>query len=122
LTQQIALIPMIGDLFNEINDYRANNDIDGYEYLTTDIESETLKTIHIGLIAYIEVEYFGGVGVQNGILWKNNKRIFEQSGTTDVVNSILQQLGITRSKSRDEFDTVGLNRHRYTEDWLEGVN
>lgn len=122
LTQQIVLIPMTGDLFNEINDYRTNNNIDGYEYLTTDIESEILKTIHIGLIAYIEVEYFGGTGVQNGILWKNGKRIFEHSGTKDVVNLILKQFGITRSKSRDEFETVGLNRHRYTEDWLDDVN
>ena len=59
LTQQIVLIPMTGDLFNEINDSRVNNDIDGYEYLTTNIELEILKTIHTGLIAYIEVEYFG---------------------------------------------------------------
>jgi len=122
LTEQIALIPMTDDLFNEINDYRVNNNIDGYEYLTTDIESEIIETINIGLIAYIEVEYFGGTGVQNGILWKNKKRIFEHSGTKAVVNSILQQFGITRSKSRDEFETVGLNRHRYTEDWLVGVN
>lgn len=122
LTQQIALIPMTGDLFNEINGYRANNNIDGYEYLTTNIELEILKTIHTGLIAYIEVEYFGGIGVQNGILWKNGKRKLEHSGPKDAVNSILQQFGITRSKSRDEFDTVGLNRHRYTEDWIEGVN
>lgn len=122
LNEQIALIPMTGDLFNEINDYRTNNNIDGYEYLTTAIESEILKTINTGLIAYIEVDYFGGVGIQNGILWKNDKRIFEHRGTKDVVNSILQQFGITRSKSGDEFETVGLNRHRYTEDWLDGVN
>lgn len=113
------LLPMTGDLFNEINNYRSNNGIEKYEFLTSDIETEILKTINNQMIAYIEVEYFGGIGVQNGIIWKEGKRIFDQSGPQNVVNSILQQFGIVRTKSKDEFDVVGLNRHRYTDDWID---
>jgi hypothetical protein len=122
LTEKIVLLPMTTDLFDEINDHRFNNEIENYVFLTSDVEIEILKTINNKMISYIEVEYFGGTGLQRGIIWKNGERIFDQSGTKNVVNSILQKFGIVRSKFKDEFETAGLNRHRNTEDWLDGLS
>lgn len=119
LTDQIALVPMTGELFDEINNYRGNNDIGKYKFLTSDIENEILKVIDGQMISYVEVEYFGGQGGQSGIIWKEGKRIFEKEFDQGVVNSILGHFGIVRGKSMDEFDTVGLGRHRNTADWLE---
>lgn len=118
LTDEIALTPMTKDLFNEINNYRTNNEIGKYEFLTTDVENEILMIINDGMISYVEVEYWGGEGGQSGIIWKEGKRIFEKDFEQEVVNAILRQFGIVRSKLRDEFDTVGLGRERNTEDWI----
>jgi len=121
LTNQLAIFPMTSDLFNEINDYRASSNIGKYLFLTSDIENEILRTIGDRSVAYIELEYFGGSGVQKGIVWKNGKRISEYN-ELNAVNSILRQFGIARTKTKDEFETIGLNRHRNTEDWLDGFN
>lgn len=69
------------------------------------------------MIAYVEAEYFGGMGNQSGIIWRDGKRIFKKLAEQDVINIILNQFGIKRSKSLDEFDTVGLGRYRNTKDW-----
>ncbi len=35
------------------------------------------------------------------------------------VNQVLRRLGVLRGEAIDEFDAVGLNRHRSTEDWVK---
>jgi hypothetical protein len=120
LTTEIALIPMTEDLFDEINNYRNENHIEKWELLTTDVENEILKLIGNEKLSYLEVEYFGGEGGQSGIVWKDGKRVFEVSFQQEVVNEILRQFGVVKDKKlRDEFDTVGLGRHRNTEDWIK---
>jgi hypothetical protein len=53
-------------------------------------------------------------------MWNNLEgweKIFKKLAEQDVINIILNQFGIKRSKSLDEFDTVGLGRYRNTKDW-----
>ena len=117
LTDEIALIPFTAELFDEVNNYRSNNGIGNYEFLTTDVEREILLVMGDRLFSYVEVEYFGGLGRQSGMIWQGGKRIWERELEQEVVNEILRNFGIVRSKSNDEFDTVGLGRKRNTEDW-----
>src|SRR5689334_12993441 len=70
MTNELSLIPMTEHLFNEINKYRRNNEVGKYEHLTTDVEDDILEIIGNRMIAYVEVEYFGGEGAQDGIIWK----------------------------------------------------
>lgn len=122
LKQGVALVPMTGELFNEINNYRVNNDLKGWEFLTKDVEREILGKIGSDMIAYIEVEFFGGVGGQTGVIWKDGKRVYEEYSKKNVVNSILQQFGVVKDKSSwDEFDSVGLGQHRDTDDWVRNI-
>jgi hypothetical protein len=53
-----------------------------------------------------------------GIIWKEGKRTFEADFGKGVINKILNQFGVVKAKSLDEFDTVGLDRHRWTGDWI----
>jgi hypothetical protein len=120
LTTDIALIPMTEDLFNEMNNSRTENGIGKWEFLTTDVENAILTLIGNEKLSYVEVEYFGGEGGQSGIIWKDRKRIFEAEFQQETVNEILRQLGVVKDKKMsDEFDTVGLGRHRNTVDWLK---
>ena len=62
LNQDISLIPLTDELFDQINEFDAAESIDGYEYLTATIELNILKALIENSLAYVEVTYFGGQG------------------------------------------------------------
>jgi hypothetical protein len=74
-----------------------------------------------GRVAYLETEYFGGVGAQAAAVWERGKVILgPRQGDVGPINDALRMLGIIRTQTQDEFDVAGLGRHRQTEDWLRG--
>jgi hypothetical protein len=73
----------------------------------------------MGRVAYIETEYFGGVGVQAAAAWEGGKIILgPRQGDIGPINDALKLLGVIRTQMEDEFDVAGLARHRLTEEWL----
>ncbi|MFD1887633.1 hypothetical protein [Paenibacillus wenxiniae] len=122
LYQQIIAIPISDDLYNEINDETNNGQLTSapnYDSLTDAIKQLCSEFSRIARTAYIEAEYFGGVGTQNGIVWDAADVIFEETLSEHAVNKALQQLGVIRTEEQDEFDTVQLGRHRSIERWLK---
>jgi hypothetical protein len=117
--QGLTLIPMTEELFDQINNLVASNSIDKFEYLTDNIENEILKHIGNTKLAYVEAEYFGGQGGQIAIIWNNNKREQFFEFGQDKINGVLKNFGIKSKIGSDEFDTVGLGRHRNTIQWIE---
>lgn len=106
-----------------------------YEALTPEIR-ETIKDLSFfGKCAYIETEYFGGLGVQISESWDNGKKIdgplisydgienkMEYEDVTIVdcsINQTLKNIGIHCQEGKDEFDTVGLGRYRSNRKILE---
>ncbi|SDD79440.1 hypothetical protein SAMN05216174_11833 [Actinokineospora iranica] len=82
-----------------------------------------------GPVAYLEAEYFGGVGAQSAQVWDGGNVVlgplylaegepFPAEGTP--ISRALRRLGVTSGGHRDEFDAVGLHRHRDTLGWLLG--
>jgi len=65
--------------------------------------------------ALVMTDYFGGVGDQWASAYVNGRRI------PDVrhVNDALRALGVQAIGEADEFDTVGLGKHRSSPDYLE---
>jgi hypothetical protein len=119
LRQGISLIPMTRELYDQINNFTLSDNINGFIYLTTNIENQILKVVGSNSIAYIEAEYFGGNGGQKAIIWKDNQRLLTFPHSQDAINKTLQSLGVTPDKRKDEFDTVGLRRYRNMEEWVE---
>lgn len=84
---------------------------------------------HAGALAYVEAEYFGGIGTQHAITWRDAATAYGPAGTPDhapamrgdtPISSALRVLGVPRTgAARDQFDTLGLGRHRQLEDWLD---
>jgi hypothetical protein len=95
LDQGVALVPLPDDGDPEEAGRRAAGLSDG------------------GPVAWVEAEYFGGVGEQHAVVWRRG--VGEEVGT---INAALQALGVRRSPDDDEFDTLGLGRHRATADWV----
>lgn len=68
--------------------------------------------------AYIEAEFFGGEGMQVSMVFENGKIISDAVVSKNAINLALQFLGVTKSSSFDEFETLGLGKHRDTEQWI----
>ena len=73
----------------------------------------------VGPVAYIETDYFGGVGTQSAALWSNGELQMLPAQAAGVINASLRLLGARAALPNDEFDTVGLGRHRSNEAWLK---
>ena len=93
----------------------------GFAHLSSQLIETLLKASEVGSLIYFETEYHGGSGGQGAVAFSNGKIALEpQSAEFGPINTALQFLGVrTVPPAHDEFETVGLDRHRYTEDWLE---
>ena len=82
-------------------------------------------------VAYIETEYFGGFGSQTALVWKKGRivcgPIREETPSTPggtpsdarlpaPINRTLRYLGVKSKGCIDEFEGLGLNHWRLTED------
>jgi hypothetical protein len=67
---------------------------------------------HIGISRYaiIETDYTGGIGTQAAIVYDNQRVVMPT--TQGGINAALALLGVERSASRDEFDTIRLGAYR----------
>jgi len=119
LKNNYCIIPVTNSLFNEINKMRLSTKTNFYFYLTKDFENDILEIVLNKKIAYVESEYFGGNGGHLGVVWENGKRIYDGKLHKKTLNEILKVLGVKKSLFKDEFETLGLNKHRFTENWLD---
>ena len=87
-------------------------------------------------VLYIVSETAGGPGTKEAIAWCRGRLIYGPSGTCDIeedfepgyhlapydnaVNAGLRAMGVRAAVGTDEYETVGLTRHRMAEDWLAG--
>ena len=90
---------------------------------------ELLKALSLqGTCAYIETNYFGGLGTQVAEIWENGVLIVGPLVSFDgvenrmqnpnitvveaAINQALQTMGRQAQAGKDEFDTLGLGRFR----------
>ncbi|MCP3853108.1 MAG: hypothetical protein GY698_00025 [Actinomycetia bacterium] len=93
-----------------------------------------------GPVAYCHSEFHGGTGLQAAVVWDRGEISFGPLFTANhrayceseeyvliegrgrirqmAVNSALRHLGARVGEYGDEFEAVGLTRHRWTEDWF----
>lgn len=122
LAGNTAMIPMTPELFDEMTLPFASRDksiaVSGFMFLTS-VVAEILKTASRGgPIAYIETEYFGGVGTQGAAAWSAGDSVLspEINEHGEPINRALRKLGIEKGSKFDEFDAIGLGRYRSMDD------
>ena len=94
---------------------------DGFVYLSQQLAAVLCSASAEGAVMYFETEYFGGVGTQGAAVYQLGACIFgPESADFGPINRGLALLGVrTQPPAYDEFATVGLHRHRSSEDWIE---
>jgi hypothetical protein len=87
--------------------------------------------LHERSLAYLEADYFGGTGSQSAQVWDDGHvtlgplHLAENQPhppTGTPISRALQRLGVDKGNHYDEFDAVGLGRHRDTDDWLDHIS
>jgi len=70
---------------------------------------------------YFETSYFGGRGGQGAAVFQDGEIVFgPQWADTGPINRALGLLGVeVAPPAQDEFEAIGLHRHRDTEGWIE---
>jgi hypothetical protein len=79
----------------------------------------------VGPVAYVEAEYFGGIGSQFAVVWQGGTIVLgpltldEDEPWPPVgwspISQALRHLGVSAGV---QFDAVRLGHHRQTEDWI----
>lgn len=114
-----SLIPVTTDLYTEIVSKFQPRLLDSESLFVQNMPLDELAALVIAPIAYIEAEYFGGTGTQYAVSFgiKNSRKIYSSQS---AINLALRDIGykIHNSASHDEFEDIGLKRHRDTEDWI----
>lgn len=126
LDQGFALIPVTAAL-SEAVAATATADDPGFYRLPGGFDELLAKWSLSGPVAFVDSEYFGGVGEESAAVWRHGAmdlgplRMREgdlppAEGTPTV--QALRALGVHAAPGQDEFTSVGLDRHRSVLDWL----
>ncbi len=126
LRQGFALLPVTDVLFDAITEGDSDGTL-GFGFLPAGFDRVLGSWSLRGAVAYVEAEYFGGAGTQSAAVWAGgalalgplhnpNNEAFPAAG--NAISQALRRLGVDRRGYGDEFDAVGLGRHRTVEDWI----
>ncbi|MER7689641.1 hypothetical protein [Streptomyces sp. NPDC097610] len=126
LGQGLSLMPMTDALFDSVADGSGTGAL-GFWRLPGGFEKTLADWSTARPVAYVEAEYFGGVGEQQAAVWDGGTvalgplhmqegQLFPPAGSP--ISQALRRLGAVASAGEDEFSAVGLDRHRHSEAWI----
>ena len=90
-----------------------------FELLTSKILSWAQRVSHSEKFAYIETEYFSGGGAQAAAAWMGFKTLYGPArDAIGPINQALKVIGVKCRSGMDEFETLGLGKHRSNRSWI----
>ena len=136
LTPEWLMLPVTGKLLEQLDPSTVGDDRIPADWTLKQPVAALTRSISIGRTAlYIFSETFGGPGSTEAIAWTDGTVIYGPSGTCDIeadvrpgyrlargrdsaVNAALRAVGVRASNGQDEYASIGLTKHRMTDDWL----
>ena len=125
LTDEFGLMPCTDELLDSLGPSFGESDPPGFRFLNAGLAGQLRRESTEGPIVYVEADFFGGSGMQGAVCfddgtvrWSSPPQMLGRGGPTPI-SAALRMLGVNAPGHRDEFDAVGLGRHRETPDWLE---
>ena len=119
----LSMVPLAEDLIAEIQKagvVPGGSSVAGaFEFLSPGVEAWAQALSADTALAYIETEYVGGEGFERAGVWSRGTIAlgpFEGAGS---INQALRALGIHAAAGIEEFEFVGLGRHRSLDEWLQ---
>ncbi|MBC8074257.1 MAG: hypothetical protein IAG13_38410 [Deltaproteobacteria bacterium] len=119
LAQGFVLMPISDDILDQLGDTAVPRRSENSNRLSVGVVRLARELSAIAPIAYVETDYFGGVGTQCAAAWVNGAEAVQISSDSGVISTALRALGVSRDGATDEFEAVGLQRFRDNASWLE---
>ena len=111
----MAIVPLTDELYDRIGE---GGEVGRFYKLSPGVENWARRISASAPIAYIEAEFFGGSGEQSVVVWAKSSRSGEPIHAENAINQVLRFFNVQRGDLHDEFEAVGLGRHRRTAAWL----
>ena len=131
LAQGFSLLPITEALEKELVVHRSGaKDLvtKPLRYLSYEVQALAVEISHRTPVAYISTYYFGGQGGQDAVVWDKGSVRFSPStkGYSQVwpnspISQALRMIGVIAAEGQDEFDSLGLGKHRKTNKWAEAA-
>jgi hypothetical protein len=131
LVQGFSLLPITEALAKELSGYQTKARVASDKpipNISDGLHALVIDTSHNSPVAYINTYYFGGQGGQDALVWdKGNLRFsptssgYEQEWPNSPISQALRMIGVVAEAGEDEFDTLGLGKHRETHKWAASV-
>lgn len=120
LFRELAFLPLRDEDLDSFLPLPLTGEVQGFNNLSDQLQASLSRASLAGPLVYFETEYHGGVGSQGAIVYHNGQSAYgPKVGDIGPINEALSHLGVlVTPPARDEFETVGLQLHRHTEDWL----
>lgn len=124
LAQGYVMIPLADALKDDVEELvgKLERPYDCFQKLSGSV-LDMIKNIRCtDKVAYLETEFFGGVGEQAAIVWQRGEVIYGPELAEEPHNSInqaLKILGVRTFTRIDEFEEVNLHWKRSTQEWYE---
>jgi hypothetical protein len=124
--QGLSLLPMTDALFETVAD-GSGAGVLGFRRLPAGFEKALALWSAGGPVAYVEAEYFGGVGEQRAAVWDGGTLALAPLHVDEgeplpsagsPISQALRRLGVVTSAGQDEFSAVRLDRHRHSDSWI----
>ena len=100
---------------------------DSFDPMDLDVIDDVLGPLlldasEFGPLAYVHIEMFGGPADEAVAVWRDGELVWRAAGhelDERLSREAFRLIGVEAGPGVDEFDTLGLGRHRDTESWLE---
>jgi hypothetical protein len=120
LARGLSLIPLTGDFLAKLESiyhYAVSFKFEDLPTLAPSAVEWAEQVSLLGPVAFVEAEFFGGMGDQAGIGWQDGSVVFGPVRAAAASNQVLRWLGVVPGDQSDEFDALQLGRYRNTEEW-----
>ena len=125
LEQGIGMIPISEELLNAIEQGETSlgaTEEPGFEFVSEVVLTWARRLSKGTTLAYIEAEFRSGEGTESAVVWRDGKVVLGPLQGTGAVNRALRTLGVSVPSRREEFEVVGLGKHRSPEAWLADLS
>lgn len=119
----LSMVPLSEALLSEIQGKGASPggaSVSGaFEFLSSGVEAWLQSLSREAETAYVETEYLGGEGFERAAVWSHGLIALGPLDGAGSINQALRAMGVEAPPGQEEFELVGLGRHRSLEEWIQ---